>query len=340
MSDLNVDRCELPEVDEKFKSLDQGKRSIFSLKTLHGFDFSEASSSLQKAIRRGHWKDALQWAVEMFHVPIQGKSNLFNRLYTISVEDVGIADPKQFYDVNELHKLYLEDKDNPIYAVTAAVSLAKAMKTRASDWSCHVFRHSQSDVKNYDPEKLINGLVKNFFDNKKGEILRYTSMLMGTSEEVKMKGIRYTIPIKIAITLIRKKIELTSDKQNYMNDVLDRAIDKIKSPSKNMKKPCRGGEGLLFFIYFANLHTFHVEYGYNDEVTADKTLLPLIEDVKNGEILGVPDYALDKHTRRGKKMRRGLKHFIEVSSKLNNEDPKWVKYSSFCLEKCKERMGV
>jgi len=42
--------------------------------------------------------------------------------------------------------------------------------------------------------------------------------------------------------------------------------------------------------------------------------------------LAIPDYALDKHTTQGKKLKRGLKHFYEVGALVNNEafkDP-WV----------------
>jgi replication-associated recombination protein RarA len=35
----------------------------------------------------------------------------------------------------------------------------------------------------------------------------------------------------------------------------------------------------------------------------------------------IPDYALDKHTARGRKMGRGVDHFVEVGSKLENEAP-------------------
>jgi replication-associated recombination protein RarA len=34
--------------------------------------------------------------------------------------------------------------------------------------------------------------------------------------------------------------------------------------------------------------------------------------------LEIPDYALDKHTRRGKALGRGIKHFYEEASKLHN----------------------
>ena len=38
---------------------------------------------------------------------------------------------------------------------------------------------------------------------------------------------------------------------------------------------------------------------------------------KKGSTLNVPDYAHDKHTRQGKKLGRGFKHFFEEGAKLN-----------------------
>nr|QBK92833.1 MAG: uncharacterized protein LCPAC401_04710 [Pithovirus LCPAC401] len=341
MTDSTVKRYSLPDVDEKFDSLkDQGKRSIFALKTLHGFEFSEASSSLQKAIRRGHWKDALQWAIEMSQVPVQGRSNLFNRLYIIAVEDIGPADPKQFLIINALHKLYLEDKENVLYAATGAVSLAKAKKSRANDWAVHVYRFSQEDVKDENVENLVDEFVMNFFNKKLWETLYFAMKLMATSEKLKVKGIRVTVPIKVGIVKVQKRLcEIleNDDKKEYMNLVMKRAIDRTTGPSKNKKNPCRGGEGILFFIHIMHIWMFDVEYG--DEISSepDKSLIPLIDDVMKGNILGVPDYALDIHTRRGKKMGRNLHHFIEEGSFLNDESEQWKPYSDFCLSKLMER---
>jgi replication-associated recombination protein RarA len=53
----------------------------------------------------------------------------------------------------------------------------------------------------------------------------------------------------------------------------------------------------------------------------DDLLITAYGNIKcNGEKLPIPDYALDMHTLRGKKMGRGIKFFIEESSKVNNED--------------------
>jgi replication-associated recombination protein RarA len=52
----------------------------------------------------------------------------------------------------------------------------------------------------------------------------------------------------------------------------------------------------------------------------DDLLITAYGNRDNGEKLEIPDYALDKHTLRGKKLGRDIKFFIEEGSKVNNED--------------------
>lgn len=60
--------------------------------------------------------------------------------------------------------------------------------------------------------------------------------------------------------------------------------------------------------------------------TKDRTTDELANLVKLGSVSGelrpvIPDYALDMHTRRGRQMGRGVRHFLEEASKLDNELP-------------------
>jgi replication-associated recombination protein RarA len=42
----------------------------------------------------------------------------------------------------------------------------------------------------------------------------------------------------------------------------------------------------------------------------DDLLITVYGDIKDGNLLKVPDYVLDKHTARGKRMGRGVEHFL------------------------------
>ncbi len=52
---------------------------------------------------------------------------------------------------------------------------------------------------------------------------------------------------------------------------------------------------------------------------ADDLTITLYGNMERGERLEMPDYALDKHTFRGRRMGRGMEHFVEEGSKITNE---------------------
>jgi replication-associated recombination protein RarA len=62
-------------------------------KTRSGLDAFVCLSALQKCIRRGLEREAMQFAVELIHSGKSMASAVCNRLEVISHEDVGLADP-------------------------------------------------------------------------------------------------------------------------------------------------------------------------------------------------------------------------------------------------------
>lgn len=71
---------------------------------------------------------------------------------------------------------------------------------------------------------------------------------------------------------------------------------------------------------------------------ADNLMITLFGDIKQGKRLEMPDYAIDKHTFRGRKMGRGIKQFIEEGSKLENQgrkDPYKKKAEKYMLSEKK-----
>lgn len=60
--------------------------------TVNGYDSYEVTSALQKSIRRGKEEDAMQWALELCHSSKAHFTHLLNRLRTIALEDIGLAD--------------------------------------------------------------------------------------------------------------------------------------------------------------------------------------------------------------------------------------------------------
>ena len=74
----------------------------------------------------------------------------------------------------------------------------------------------------------------------------------------------------------------------------------------------------------------------------DEFLTVIIGERKEGKKIEVEDYALDKHTARGRAMGRGMKHFLEEGAKLVNEsqeveNPYKERAKELWLEKDKKR---
>jgi len=72
----------------------------------------------------------------------------------------------------------------------------------------------------------------------------------------------------------------------------------------------------------------------------DEFLTVIAGERKEGKKVDVEDYALDKHTARGRAMGRGMKHFLEEGAKLVNEsqevkNPYKERAKEFWLEKDK-----
>jgi replication-associated recombination protein RarA len=73
------------------------------------------------------------------------------------------------------------------------------------------------------------------------------------------------------------------------------------------------GEGRLYFV-----HAVLVAVRAKKSRMVDNILITYFNAPRDSR--DIPDYALDKHTSRGKAMGRGVDHFFEEGAKLANED--------------------
>jgi len=56
-------------------------------------------------------------------------------------------------------------------------------------------------------------------------------------------------------------------------------------------------------------------------------------------LVGVPDHAIDKHTREGKVLGRDMNHFFEVGSLLEDVDEEWVELDRMIKEDAMRSKG-
>ena len=105
--------------------------------TRNGYAGDEVISALQKSIRRGLEEQACMFAYEMYISSPQLEENLWRRLLTISVEDIGMGNPMAAIMVNNLYQMSKQfdyaDGDKPMYFIHAIRYLCSSEKDRSSD---------------------------------------------------------------------------------------------------------------------------------------------------------------------------------------------------------------
>ena len=104
--------------------------------TVHGYEWAEVVSAMQKCIRRGQEEDALYWASEL------DKSgygqHVWRRLLIITSEDIGLAEPHLPAQIRALYDNWLDFKKakktaENMFIVHAVMILCRAKKSRAVD---------------------------------------------------------------------------------------------------------------------------------------------------------------------------------------------------------------
>ena len=132
----------------------------FEMKTINGYDYYEAMSSFQKAIRRCDEDETVFWGIELYDSNFIG--HLWNRILIIAHEDIGMAEPHMTAKViamKEAHD-YLQ-KSRPqkvskkLVILQLFIELARAKKSRYTDlaysvyWAKHQERAKTRTIPDY-----------------------------------------------------------------------------------------------------------------------------------------------------------------------------------------------
>ena len=108
-----------------------------NLHTVNLYKADEVISALQKSIRRSNPQQALFWAGELYNTGLTPL--LYSRLFTILVEDIGIAEPMLPLSLWELFRIWKLDKKkkesdlSKRLTLNVVYTLAKAHKNRLAD---------------------------------------------------------------------------------------------------------------------------------------------------------------------------------------------------------------
>jgi replication-associated recombination protein RarA len=105
--------------------------------TKHDLPADEVISTLQKEIRRGNTENAALIAYEMVTTSPELEAKLWQRLYVISVEDIGMGEPLAAVVIHNISQMRLAFKygegDRELFAVHAVRYLCEHQKDRSSD---------------------------------------------------------------------------------------------------------------------------------------------------------------------------------------------------------------
>jgi replication-associated recombination protein RarA len=106
---------------------------MYQIKTVRGYDFGEATSAMQKAIRRGDAKLAGYFAVELFESNY--REYVWRRLLTISAEDCWGILTQEVWALFEAWREIDKSKKGKgrIFVAKAVLLLCQAKKSRDAD---------------------------------------------------------------------------------------------------------------------------------------------------------------------------------------------------------------
>lgn len=296
-------------------------------KTPLGYYYSEVSSAAQKGVRRGKAFDAAFFFSQMFETGKAGQTNCLNRLLITCLEDIGPADIEIIPHVWFLIKPIFKDRSNMaeciIRVMCASLKMAQCRKSRVNDYAVHLYTDLYENNIIWSkylgcPEYYKKMLIYNLQIKNIGYILYYDLLLwtydMNLGENKKPKYGRYVWEAIFAVI----------GKNPYIDILLD-IID-----------TCTFGIGAIrmitsqiYHLWLFGLLPSKIQENF---ICSDreKEIIFRVTDVNFR--LGIPDYAIDKHTAKGAGLGRDINHFILHGAILVNEDDRFRALSQFYYE--------
>ena len=149
-----------------------GKINWKMLKTKSGFCADEVISALQKDIRRGNTEKAAFWAFELCCSSKQFQKKFWERILTIAVEDVGLANPLACVVAHSAKEAFYSNYENSddalIQAIFAAVYLSQSKKDRFIDEIKNYFKIIKPQYK--IPDYALDKHTKKGKSMKRGDL--------------------------------------------------------------------------------------------------------------------------------------------------------------------------
>jgi replication-associated recombination protein RarA len=130
--------------------------------TVNGYAADEVISALQKDVRRGNKEDAAYWTYELCLSGEDFQEKLWERLFTIAVEDISFSKEYAPILIRSLYEAFQRDFDNLddkyIQALYAATFLASCKKDRYIDELKNYLK--KSNIKKEIPDYALDKHTK------------------------------------------------------------------------------------------------------------------------------------------------------------------------------------
>jgi hypothetical protein len=324
-SDNNIERYPLPERPANWNPAEIVQVGLRGA-TYSYFRSDEASSAAQKAVRRGRDDEAVQWFLELFWMSAAARTNIWNRALVMAIEDAG---PANVWLVGQIWNLVVNAKDQPVAIAIAAILLARSTKSRVNDWAVKLIPQLKdpaiADMIG-SPTSVQAMLIRGLQDRNTGVCLFMVKTLVYTTHKITGKYKNAQWLIWLAFDQI---IGSDPDHVQYLQILKEIGM----SSTWRWANKCR----------LLHIHAIHLwcndrwpTSSQRPDLTIDNTIqhdanLATQRVYRREGLVGIPDYAVDKHTQRGKSLGRGLEHFIQVGSILHNVDPEWEPLSRWYL---------
>ncbi|HEY3228555.1 MAG TPA: hypothetical protein VGJ87_04995, partial [Roseiflexaceae bacterium] len=276
--------------------------------TTNGYLFGEATSAMQKSIRRGWTEQALYWAFELAG---RYPGYVWRRLNVIVNEDIGIGTPEV---ITEFWRLPSNPKRTQHDLAYAVCMLCACRKTRLADRFMSVewerdFRWRP--IPTGEPGVLAG--------------LMYDALDAGDEETT----LDYALSLDpVDDGLLWRTLKAAADTMEVDYPFAAEAVPVLKAGClAQIKGKVRGWESHMFIAQAILIICRRPELWPLPEV--DLPRLPYDHRFDGRE---VPDVALDMHTGRGRKMGRGVEYFFTEGMVV---EPEAMEYADAYLERFK-----
>lgn len=306
-SSLEVEHA--PTIPEDWNILDDLDTNRYF--TIGYYNISEVRSALQKTIRRSHPKQAARWAIEMFYCCKKAQTSAWNRLLTIACEDISPNERALFF-VLEMKDKYSGTNKEPEMLGFTAYELANMKKSRIIS---NILNKSKEK---YDKLMIVPELKEVFMltddthkDLWNAAVLCLTKNKISLETKKKLKT-RFTSKMYLIYNTI---VNLFKE----YNRGYEKLLENLLIKDQNWRWKEKSHLIYLYLVFIISDGEGMVDFSLAPTSEVQNEINIIKNKVLNAEYkVGIPDYALDGHTYRGKGKNRGKEFFDKVSSLCTN----------------------